>query len=72
MKNALSYLWVAFVLDNSGEVTEVLVRFTRMTSLPEAAIAVTERYGGSALGVRIGLLLDKAPEVVIDNRVIEL
>lgn len=69
----LSFLWVAFVLDESGyEVTEVLVRFTRMCSLPDAAVAVTNHFGEAALGIRIGLILDKSPDLVIDNKVIEL
>lgn len=43
-----------------------------MCSLPDAAVAVTERFGESALGVRIGLILDKEPDLLIDNKVIKL
>lgn len=64
----LSYTWVAFVLSEQEDtVLEVRVRFTRLTALPDAAMALVNHFGVDKLiGLRLGII-NGSPEVTIDN-----
>jgi hypothetical protein len=67
----LSFLWVALVLNEQEDtVSEVRVRFTRMTALPDAAVFLVGHFGADKLmGLRV-CFINAADEVVINNPVV--